>query len=142
MRRRKSWSYQSHNPPLNFISARAALILGPNSEWVCPSCLVPKGFLWDLSEAIYPLRTRNGTLRLIQKADACATKRKAYTVLLEQSIRNIPVCMYLKGWQISDFHSRIHFSITSADILLFTAHSVQKLSIQLARVFGANTCGN
>ena len=127
---------------LNSISARAASILGPNSEWVCPSCLVPKGFLWDLSDVIYPLRTRNGTLRLIQEADACDTKWKAYTVLLEQSIRNIPVCICLIGWQISNFHSRIHSSTTSVNILLFTAHSVQRPSIHCPRVSGGNTYGN
>jgi len=98
MRKRKSHSYQSDRDPFaNPVSARAALILGPKSEWVCPSCLVPKGFLWDLSDVIYPLRTRNGTLRLIEKADACDTKHKAYNVLLEQSIRNIPVCTCLEG---------------------------------------------
>ena len=126
---------------LNFISARAASILGANSEWVCPPCLVPKGFLWDLSEVIYPLRTRNGTLRLIEKANACDTKQKAHSVLLEQSIRNIPVCVCLEGWQISKFHSRTHSSITSANILLSTAPSVQKPSIQFARVSGVNTYG-
>ena len=127
---------------LSSVSERAASILGPNSKWVCPACLVPKGFLWDLSDVIYPLRTRNGTLRLIQKADACVTKGQAYSVLLEQSIRNIPVCMCLDGQQESDFSSRIHSSTISANILWSIAHSVQKLSIQLARVSGANTYGS
>ena len=79
-------------------SARAALILGPKSQSVCLCCLVPKNFLWDLLEVIYPLRTRDGTLQLIQKAEACGTKQKAHAVLLEQSIRNIPVSTNLKGW--------------------------------------------
>ena len=94
---------------LNSISARAALILGPQSGLVCPCCLVPKEFLWDLSEVIYPLRTRNGTLQLMQKADACNTKQKAYAVLLEQSIRNIPVCMSLKRQQVSDLQPQNTF---------------------------------
>jgi len=126
---------------LNSTSARAALILGPNSGLVCPCCLVPKDFLWDLLEVIYPLRTWDGTLRLIQQAEACETKEETRIVLLEQSIRNVPVCMDLKGWQISDFHSRIHSSTTSAHIFLFSAPFVQRHSIQLARVSGANTCG-
>lgn len=84
---------------LNSLSARAALILGPNSEFVCTCCLVPKDFLWDLLEVIYPLRSRDGILRLIQDADACQTKKEARAVLLEQSVRNIPVCMGLRGQQ-------------------------------------------
>lgn len=123
------------------ISARAALILGPQSGLVCPCCLVPKEFLWDLSEVIYPLRTRNGTLQLMQKADACNTKQKAYAVLLEQSIRNIPVCLGLKGQQTADLHPRILSSTTSANTLWFTAPSVQKHSTQSVRVFGVNIYG-
>ena len=109
-------------------SARAALILGPNSESVCLSCLVPKNFLWDLLEVIYPLRTQDGTLQLIQQAEACGTKKDAHAVLLEQSIRSIPVSLCLKGWQISDFHLRIHSTTISADISLFSVPSVQKPS--------------
>ena len=126
---------------LNSISARAALILGPNSELVCPCCLVPKEFLWDLLEVIYPLRSRDGTLRLIQGADVCKTKKEARAVLLEQSVRNIPVCIGLRGSKISDFCSRIHSSTISADTSLFSALSVQRPFIRLTRVSGATTCG-
>ena len=126
---------------LNSISSKAVSILGAKSKWVCLSCLVPREFLWDLTDVIYPLWTRNGTLRLIQKAEACDTKREAYKVLLEQSIRNIPVCTCLREWQISDFYSRIHSSTTSANILLSILCSVQKPSIQSARVSGDNTYG-
>ena len=76
---------------LKYFSSRAASILGSKSGWVCPTCLVPRDFLWDLSEVIYPLRTWDGTLRLIEKAEDCSTKARAYEVLLNQSIRNIPV---------------------------------------------------
>jgi len=81
---------------LNSLRSRAASIFGSKSKWVCPICLIPKDLLWDLLEVIYPLRTRNGTLRLIQEANACHTKKEAHKVLLEQSIRNIPVSIYLE----------------------------------------------
>jgi len=42
---------------------------------------------------------------------------------------------------MSDLSFRIHSSTTSADIFLFSALSVQKPSIQLAKVSGAITCG-
>ena len=77
--------------PLIYISSRAASILGSKSGWVCPTCLVPHDSLWDLSDVIYPLRTRDGTLRLIEEAEGHSTKARAYEVLLTQSIRNIPV---------------------------------------------------
>jgi hypothetical protein len=79
---------------LSYISTRAASILGSKSGWVCPSCLVPNDLLWDLLDVIYPLRTRDGTLRLIEKAESCSTKAKAREFLLNQSIRNIPVCLF------------------------------------------------
>jgi hypothetical protein len=55
---------------------------------------VPREFLCDLPGNIYPLRTRNGTLTLLAKADECGTKAEAYKVLLEQSLRNIPVSLF------------------------------------------------
>ena len=56
---------------------------------------MPKEFLCDLPGDVYPLRTRNGTLTLLAQADECATKTEAYEVLLEQSIRNVPVGLIL-----------------------------------------------
>lgn len=126
---------------LTFISSKAASILGSKSGWVCPSCLVPGDTLWDLSDVIYPLRTRDGTLRLIGESECCSTKTKARDVLLEQSIRNIPVCMCIAGQQESDSSPRIRSSTTSATTLLFIAPSVQISSIKLSRVPGANICG-
>jgi len=60
---------------------------------VCPICLVPKEFLCDLLGNAYPLRTRNGTLTLLARADKCASKAEAYKILLEQSVWNIPVSL-------------------------------------------------
>jgi len=95
MRKRESQSNWLHGDLLLiYISARAASILGSKSGWVCPSCLVPSDFLWDLVDVIYPLQTRDGTLQLIEKAEGCSTKAKAREFLLNQSIRNIPVCFY------------------------------------------------
>ena len=56
---------------------------------------MPKEFLCDLPGDVYPLRTRNGTLTLLARADKCATKTEAYKVLLEQSIWNVPVGLKL-----------------------------------------------
>jgi len=84
---------------LNSLSAMATLILGLNSEFVCICFLVPKDFLWDLLEVIYPLQSWDGTLQLIQNAGTCRTKKKAHAVLLEQSVRNIPVGMGLRREQ-------------------------------------------
>lgn len=102
---------------------------------------MPKDSLWDLSDVIYPLRTRDGTLWLIRESESCSTKAKAYDVLLNQSIRNIPVCMCMEGWQVSDFHPRTHSSIISASILLSTTHSVQMSSTRLSKASGANIYG-
>ena len=101
---------------LKYSSSRAASILGSQSGWVCPTCLVPHDFLWDLSDVIYPLRTRDGTLRLIEEAEGCSTKAGAYKVLLAQSIRNIPVFLYAcKGFRYLTFFSQNtflnHFSL-------------------------------
>lgn len=74
-----------------WFSAKAATILGANSQFACPSCLVPRIFLCDLSGTVYPPRTRNGTLTLLGRADKCTTKSEAYKVLLEQSVRNVSV---------------------------------------------------
>jgi hypothetical protein len=54
---------------------------------------VPKEFLCDLPGNIYPLRTQNGTLTLLARAEECTTKADAYEVLLEQSVRNVPVSL-------------------------------------------------
>lgn len=52
---------------------------------------MPRISLCDLPGDIYPLRTRNDTLTLLAQADGCATKTEAHKILLEQSIRDIPV---------------------------------------------------
>ena len=126
---------------LKSISSKAASILGSNSGWVCPSYLVPDDSLWDLSDVIYPLRTRDGTLRLIGDSESCSTKKEAHDILLTQSIRNIPVCVCIAGQQKSNSSPRIHSSTTSATTLLFTAPSVQIFSTRLNRVPGASICG-
>lgn len=127
---------------LKYSSSRAASILGSQSGWVCPTCLVPHDFLWDLSDVIYPLRTRDGTLRLIEEAEGCSTKAGAYKVLLAQSIRNIPVFLHAcKGFRYLTFFPRTHSSTTLVSIWWFTAHFVQMFSIKLSKVSGANISG-
>jgi len=72
-------------------SARLALILGTQSQFKCPICLVPAGQLWDLSETIYPERSRNKTLMLIASANKEKSATAARKKLVTQSIRGIPV---------------------------------------------------
>ena len=73
------------------MSTRAATILGVRSMYPCAICLVPNDKLWDLTEVIYPRRTRAGALRLIHRADAAPSKKAAKKILGAQSIRNVPV---------------------------------------------------
>ena len=54
---------------------------------------MPRKFLCDLPGNVYPLRTRNGTLTLLARAGRCATKSEVHKVLLEQSVRDIPVSL-------------------------------------------------
>jgi hypothetical protein len=122
-------------------SSKAASILGSKSGWTCPTCLVPHNLLWDLSDVIYPLRSRDGTLRLIEKAKDCTTKAGAYEVLLTQSIRNIPVFIFSYQFPMTDFYFRIHSSTTSACIWLCTVHSVQMYFTKLSKESGANMFG-
>lgn len=56
---------------------------------------MPRECLCDLPGNAYPLRTRNGTLTLLAQADKSTTKTEAYKILLEQSVRNIPVSVGL-----------------------------------------------
>jgi len=74
---------------------------------------VPKKFLGDIPGNIWPLRTRNGALTLLAQADSCATKTEAYKVLLEQSIRNVPVSLVLVlRPPISELESNYQFQNT------------------------------
>ena len=73
------------------VSTRATTILGARSAYPCPICLVPNSKLWDLSEVIYPRRTRDGALRLIAKADGAPSKKAAREFLSGQSIRSVAV---------------------------------------------------
>lgn len=57
---------------------------------------MPREFLCDLPGNIYPLRTRNSTLTLLARADGCTTKSEAHKILLEQSIRNVPVSLLFR----------------------------------------------
>ena len=72
-------------------STRATTIQGVRSKYPCPICLVPNDRLWDLSEVIYPRRTRGGALRLVAKANAAQSKKAAKEILGGQSIRNVLV---------------------------------------------------
>jgi hypothetical protein len=70
---------------------RATSILGANSTYTCPICLVPRGELWDLSQVIYPRRARDGALQLLANAHAAPSKKAAKEILATQSIRNVAV---------------------------------------------------
>lgn len=78
-------------PLTKLSSTRLALILGAQSEFKCPVCLVPTNKLWDLCGAAHPKRTRDKTLTLIvsanEESSVSATKRR----LVMQSIRGISV---------------------------------------------------
>jgi hypothetical protein len=73
------------------ISTRATTILGVRSTYPCPICLIPSDKLWDLSEVIYPRRTRDGALRLIARANAAPSKKAKKGILSGQSIRSVAV---------------------------------------------------
>lgn len=137
--------YQSYN--WAYIRARAAAIFGANSQFTCLSCLVPKEFLCDLPGDIYPLRTRNGTLTLLARAEECGTKAEAYKILLEQSVRNIPVSLISTLGEINTkvyltLNSRILSWITSATTCVFTSLSALIPSIRLSRGYGDNISGS
>lgn len=72
-------------------STRVTTIQGVRSAYPCPICLVPKDKLWDLSEVIYPRRTRGGALRLLSRADKASSKKAAKEILGGQSIRSVSV---------------------------------------------------
>ena len=55
--------------------------------------------LWDLSEVLYPRRTRDGALRLVATANGASSKRAAKDILSRQSIRDVLVS------DISDNHT-------------------------------------
>ena len=78
----------------------------------CPICLVPSDRLWDLSEVIYPRRTRAGVRRLIMRANEAPSEKAAKKILDLQSVRNVPVSGV--GWSsaVESFNLtvyRIHF---------------------------------
>jgi len=78
-------------------SARLASILGAQSEFKCPICLVPANQLWDLSEITYPERSRNKTLTLIENANKQGSATATRKQLVTQSIRGIHVSIVVIG---------------------------------------------
>jgi hypothetical protein len=83
----ESWLNETHG--LN--RCRAASMLGANSNFTCPVCLVPKCELWNLAGK-YPPRTKEGAVALLQEAKAAQTAKQQYETLLKQSIRYMTVC--------------------------------------------------
>jgi len=74
-----------------FDSCRAVSILGANSNFACPTCLVPKCELWNLGGE-YPPRTKGAALALLREAEYMPTATQRYAILLRQSIRYMTVC--------------------------------------------------
>ncbi|KAI0315267.1 hypothetical protein OF83DRAFT_1173981 [Amylostereum chailletii] len=66
---------------------RAVLILGANSKFPCPICLVPRDALAILT-GTWPKRTLEGTKALLGEARGLTTKKVAKAKLQEQSIRD------------------------------------------------------
>ena len=60
---------------VSIMSTRAVTILGVRSMYPCAICLIPNNKLWDLTEVIYPRRTRAGALQLTCRADATLSKK-------------------------------------------------------------------
>ncbi|KAL1713402.1 hypothetical protein EV715DRAFT_296107 [Schizophyllum commune] len=65
---------------------RVAGILGPQSFFPCPICLVHTDDQWDLSVQ-WPKRTVEGTEKLLRRARRCKTKQDRKEVLSQQSLR-------------------------------------------------------
>ena len=72
-------------------STQLASILGVQSEFKCPICLVPANALWDLCGSPHPKRTRNKTLTLIASANEQTSATAARKKLTTQSVRGVPV---------------------------------------------------
>ncbi|KAF9789541.1 hypothetical protein BJ322DRAFT_1105394 [Thelephora terrestris] len=68
---------------------RFASILGAQSEFKCPICLVPANALSDLCGDSYPKRSRNSALALIANANEQTSASAAKRALGAQSIRRI-----------------------------------------------------
>ncbi|KAL1700589.1 hypothetical protein EV121DRAFT_295055 [Schizophyllum commune] len=68
---------------------RVAGILGPQSFFPCPMCLIHADELWDLSVQ-WPKRTVEGTKKLLRKAERCETKQGRKEILSRQSLRLLP----------------------------------------------------
>ena len=77
--------------PSYYLSTRATTTLGAQSKFPCPICLVPRDLLWDLTEVLYPRRTRGGARWLIIEANSTLSAKAAKKILDRQSIRSMPV---------------------------------------------------
>ncbi|KAH9934362.1 uncharacterized protein B0H18DRAFT_1207855, partial [Fomitopsis serialis] len=86
-------------------AARAAGILGSQSEHACPVCLVPRGSLGDLcSRVSWPKRTKKGTEQLLLEAASMPNKTRQKKKLGEQSLRNIQnLFLLIFGWFLCIF---------------------------------------
>lgn len=69
---------------------KAALILGVQSGFPCPICLVPFGMLLDRAH-IWPFRTVKDTRNLIHEARSLKTKTARAKKRREQSVRDVDV---------------------------------------------------
>ncbi|KAI0061984.1 hypothetical protein BV25DRAFT_1916289 [Artomyces pyxidatus] len=91
---------------------RAALILGANSGYPCPICLVPRELQGDLSQT-WERRTVEGTRQLVVAARSLKTKKARSAKLKEQSVRDLkntfveimnPVCSIYDAFVADPLH--------------------------------------
>ncbi|EUC64240.1 hypothetical protein RSOL_437800 [Rhizoctonia solani AG-3 Rhs1AP] len=67
--------------------AKILSILGHQSGFPCPVCLVPRGKQGDLSGTVWPRRTHEETLLILERAENASTKQEAKEIRQEQSLR-------------------------------------------------------
>ena len=72
-------------------STQLALILGVQSKFKCPICLVPANVLWDLCGAIHLKYSQNKTLTLIASANEQTFVSAMRKIVITQSIQGVSV---------------------------------------------------
>jgi hypothetical protein len=126
----------------HLFSTRFASILGAQSEFKCPICLVPANALSDLCGDSYPKRSRNSALALIANANEQTSASAAKRALGAQSIRRISVggLILPKFTMLISVH-RIHSLITSAFTCLCMTCFVPTPYIRLNKECGESISG-
>lgn len=129
---------------IHLFSTRFASILGAQSEFKCPICLVPACALSDLCGDPYPKRLRNKTLTLIANADEQTSASAAKRALAAQSIRGISVGGWIVGskFRMLIYAPRIHSLITLAFTCLCMKCFAPTPYIRLSKECGENISGS